>query len=103
MLSVFDLACDDAITNRNTEWLKTLSDIWEGKYDIIDNEIKTIVEVCLLIKNNKNVYCYNVPKDEIQMLDPIFLDLIEQEKAYEFAVKRNIDNGILKFLRTEQI
>lgn len=93
---------EDAIINKNNDWFKEILKIQQGEYDKQDNEIETIEEVCIRAKNNKPLYYYNTTNQEINSINPIELALITEDKGYQFGLRRNIEAGVIKFLRTTE-
>ena len=97
-----DLCVEDTINNKNGDWLKEVLKIQQGEYNKRDSEIETIEEVCIRAKNNKSLYYYNIANQEINSIDPTELALITEDKGYQFGLKRNIEVGVIKFLRTTE-
>ena len=97
IMTIFDIAYNDAIRNNDNSFLKELLVIQNGKYDIIDNEISSIPEICILIKQGSEVY-YQDKGNDIKELDPIFVDLIKFH-GYKHNLGLNIRAGNVKFLR----
>lgn len=102
MLTIQEQCVEDAIINKNNDWLKRVIKIQQGEYDKQDNEIETIEEVCIRAKNGKPLYYYNTINQEINSMDLPELALISEDKGYQFGLRRNIETGVIKFLRTTE-
>ena len=102
MLTIQDQCVEDAINNKNNDWLKEVLKIQQGEYDKRDSVIETIEEVCIRAKNSKSLYYYNITSQEIHSIDLAELALIIEDKGYQFGLKRNIGAGVIKFLRTTE-
>lgn len=102
MLTIQNQCMEDAIINKNNDWLKEVLKIQQGEYDKQDNEIETIEEVCIRAKNSKSLYYYNTISQEINSIDPTELDLITKDKGYQFGLRRNIEAGVIRFLKTTE-
>jgi hypothetical protein len=102
MLTIQEQCVEDAIINKNNDWLKRVLKIQQGEYDKQDNEIETIEEVCLRAKMNKPLYYYNIKNQEINLMDSRELALISEDEGYQFGLRRNIKARVIKFLRTTE-
>ena len=99
MLSIFDLACSDAITTKDNTWFKNLIDINNGKYDKEDNKIKNLDEVCILIKAHNAIYFRNTMNNNIEKADSSIATSIMIDPVYRFSLQRGIEKGTLEFFR----
>jgi len=103
-MTIFDIATQDAIINKDNTWFIRLLAISKGEYhedEIPDyktqyREIYNLNEICSILSNNKIVY-YEDPRDgQIKVVDPIFTDMVN-ESTYRFSIERSMDIGVLKF------
>jgi hypothetical protein len=96
-VTIFDIAYDDAIRNSDNSFLEELFNIQDGKYDGIDNEIKSILEVSILLQRGSMVYYWD-RSNNVKQVAIVFIDLIK-EQGYRHNLELNMEVGNIKFLR----
>lgn len=96
-MTVFDIACDDAILTKDDSFLRELRNIKKGTYDTIDNQIDSIDEVVALIKKGKTVY-YKTGNGEVKKVVGNILEMSKNE-GYRCNIDKNIKAGNIIFLR----